>query len=98
MDAVLFSAILVSLGVGFLGGLSIGRSSARRLALLQGYTLAHRLVHDYLFKVAESLRGDAERDGPASSAHLAHRVWCIAGRETDKLLEGNRAAVTGADE
>lgn len=98
MDSVLLTAILVSLAVGFIGGYSMARSTTRRQALLQGYSSAQRLVHEYLLQVAASLRGDAERDGPASNSHLAHQVWCIAGREADKLLEANRAGITGVDE
>lgn len=98
MDTVLLTAILVSLAVGFIGGYSVARSTTRQQALLEGYSSAQRLVHEYLLRVAASLRVDAERDGPASNAHLAHQVWCIAGREADKLLETQRARFTGVDE
>lgn len=98
MDTVLLTAILVSLAVGFIGGYSVARSTTRRAALLEGYSLAQRMLHDFFRRVSEDLYKDADRDGPASNSRLAWQTWGIAWRESNKMLDAMRARITGVDE
>lgn len=76
-------------------GLSLYIDRVKQAAELRGFTTAQRIAFDFQLRVAEELRPAAEAGGPTSCAYLAHKTWQIAHRETDALLEINRAKLDG---